>query len=82
MHQPLMLPLFMHPDPLLRATPTPHSPLQYVAAEFLPSLASSEDPDVRAVHMRIATYIRMKRFLQPPEGRAMPQFDASSIDRA
>lgn len=56
--------------------------LQYIDREFLPALGTSNDPDARAVYTRIQTFLRTSRFTQPPEGRDMPQFDASSYDRA
>ncbi|EFN53838.1 hypothetical protein CHLNCDRAFT_135914 [Chlorella variabilis] len=56
--------------------------LQYIDREFLPALGTSNDPDARAVHTRISTYLRTAQYSKPPEGRDMPQFDASSYDRA
>ncbi|KAL4440598.1 hypothetical protein ABPG75_003599 [Micractinium tetrahymenae] len=56
--------------------------LQYIDREFLPALGTSNDPDARAVYTRIQTFLRTSQFTKPPEGRDMPQFDASSYDRA
>lgn len=56
--------------------------LRYIDAYFLPALATSNDPDARAVFTRIQTFLKTGRFGQPPEGRNMPQTDASSYDRA
>lgn len=56
--------------------------LQYIDHDFLSALGTSNDPDARAVHTRIQTYLRTSQFAKPPEGRDMPQFDSSSYDRA
>ncbi|KAI7837388.1 hypothetical protein COHA_008755 [Chlorella ohadii] len=56
--------------------------LQYISDQFLPALATSNDPDARAVYTRIQTYLKTRQFSSPPEGRDMPQFDSSSYDRA
>jgi nucleoporin GLE1 len=52
--------------------------------DFLPELAAAaeQDPDARAVLARLQAYLRARRFEAPPEGREMPQYDASSYDRA
>ncbi|KAI3431256.1 hypothetical protein D9Q98_004319 [Chlorella vulgaris] len=56
--------------------------LQYIDQEFLPALGTSNDPDARAVYTRVQTFLRSAQYTQPPEGRDMPQYDASSHDRA
>lgn len=56
--------------------------MMYVDGIFLRDLKMQSDPDARAVATRLSTYLRMQRYLQPPEGRSMPQYDASSYDRA
>lgn len=56
--------------------------MQYIDSEFLADLSKQSDPDARAVYTRIQTYLKTGRFNQAPEGRDMPQSDASSYDRA
>ncbi|GAB4823632.1 hypothetical protein N2152v2_010678 [Parachlorella kessleri] len=56
--------------------------LRYIDSEFLGHLSKQNDPDARAVFTRIQTYLKTGRFMRPPEGRDMPQSDASSYDRA
>lgn len=67
-----------HPSTLTALLPL----LQYVDREFLADLSKQNDPDARAVFTRIQTYLKTARFARPPEGRDMPQTDASSYDRA
>lgn len=49
---------------------------------FLAELGQTNDPDARAVATRLQTYLNTQAFTKPPEGRTMPEFDASSYDRA
>lgn len=56
--------------------------LAAVERDFLGELGAAADPDVRAVATRLTTYLRTRGYATPPEGRTMPQYDASSYDRA
>ena len=56
--------------------------LHAVNGFFLAELAQTNDPDARAVATRLQLYLSTQAFAKPPEGRNMPQFDASSYDRA
>lgn len=44
----------------------------------LPLAPSAPHPAARSIQ----TYLQTRGYLRPPEGREMPQFDASSYDRA
>jgi nucleoporin GLE1 len=48
---------------------------------FLPELRRKDDPDVRPVVNRAATYLNERAFLKAPEGREMPVTDTSSTTR-
>lgn len=69
-------------SPRLNSNSKHLSVLQYVDSQFLGDLSKQNDPDARAVYTRIQTYLKTSRFSRPPEGRDMPQSDASSYDRA
>ena len=56
--------------------------LAVIEHDFLVKLAEAGDPDARAVGTRLQTFLRMRRYATPPEGRSMPQYDSSSYDRA
>ena len=55
--------------------------LDVIAGEFLPTLEAKDDADSRPVVSRMRTYLNERRFLKPPEGRAMPNTDTSSNTR-
>ncbi len=55
---------------------------QVLDGAFLPELSRQADPDARAVHSRLSTYLRARAWEQEPEGRALPRSDSSSYDRA
>lgn len=55
---------------------------QAALSQWLPQLAALGDPDTRADLTRIQAYFERNEWNQEPEGRALPQFDASSYDRA
>lgn len=55
---------------------------QVLDGAFLPELSRQADPDARAVHSRLGTYLRARAWEQEPEGRALPRSDSSSYDRA
>lgn len=55
---------------------------QVLGGAFLADLARQADPDAKAVHSRLCTYLRSGAWRQEPEGRALPQSDSSSYDRA
>lgn len=56
--------------------------LQAVDRDFLVGLRQTSEPDARAVATRLQLYLNTQQFSKPPEGRDMPQYDASSYDRA
>ncbi|KAL4527124.1 hypothetical protein Ndes2526B_g09162 [Nannochloris sp. 'desiccata'] len=56
--------------------------LQAVDRNFLEGLRQTNEPDARAVATRLQLYLNTRQFSKPPEGRDMPQYDASSYDRA
>lgn len=56
--------------------------LQVLDSSFLGELSGSGDADARAVYTRIQTYLKMSGWTKQPEGRQMPQRDASSYNRA
>jgi len=56
--------------------------LQVLDSSFLGELSNSGDADARAVYTRIQTYLKMSGWTKQPEGRQMPQRDASSYNRA
>jgi nucleoporin GLE1 len=56
--------------------------LQAVDRDFLAELRNTNEPDARAVATRLQLYLNTRQFSKPPEGRDMPQYDASSYDRA
>ncbi|KAK9822710.1 hypothetical protein WJX81_005965 [Elliptochloris bilobata] len=56
--------------------------LQVLDSAFMADLSRQADPDAKAVHSRLATYLRSAAWRQEPEGRALPQSDSSSYDRA
>lgn len=56
--------------------------LGVVERDFLSRLAEQGDPDARAVGTRLQTFLQLKRYLEPPEGRNMPRYDTSSYERA
>jgi nucleoporin GLE1 len=56
--------------------------LQAIDRDFLSELKQSNEPDARAVATRLHLYLSTRQFTKPPEGRDMPQYDASSYDRA
>ena len=55
--------------------------LDVIAGEFLPTLEAKDDADSRPVVSRMRTYLNERGFLNPPEGRAMPNTDTSSNTR-
>ena len=55
---------------------------QAALSQWLPQLAALGDPDTRAVLTRIQAYFERYEGYQEPEGRALPQFEASSYERA
>lgn len=55
---------------------------QVVNGSFMPDLSRQADPDAKAVHSRLSTYLHMRAWEQQPEGRALPRSDSSSYDRA
>jgi hypothetical protein len=55
---------------------------QVLDGAFLPELSRQADPDARAVHSRLGTYLRARVWEREPEGRALPRSDSSSYDRA
>lgn len=55
--------------------------LDVVNERFLPELRRKDDPDVRPVVNRAATYLNERAFLKAPEGREMPVTDTSSTTR-
>lgn len=58
--------------------------LEVVRASFLPELsaAGADDPDAKAVYTRIGTFLATRAYDRAPEGRDMPESDASSYERA
>jgi len=56
--------------------------LQAIDRDFLEDLRQTSEPDARAVATRLQLYLNTQQFLKPPDGRDMPQYDASSYDRA
>ncbi|RMZ54613.1 hypothetical protein APUTEX25_002199 [Auxenochlorella protothecoides] len=55
---------------------------EVVHRDYLARLNACEDPDARANFTRIKTFLEERAYLAEPEGRALPKFDTSSIDRA
>ena len=49
---------------------------------YLAELRECADPDAKAVYSRIQTYLKSNAWRSPPEGRDMPEHDASSYNRA
>jgi len=52
--------------------------LELIHREFLPKLDAKNDPDIRPVSSRIATYLQESLYTKSPEGRDMPNTDTSS----
>lgn len=71
-------PLFRADRRTLRPAPVP----QAIESHFLPQLAKTQDPDARASYTRIQTFLATRGYEKEPEGRALPQYDASSYERA
>lgn len=59
-----------------------HKLLAYIDTVFMPDLAKQGDPDARAVHSRLHTYMHDRLFLKEPEGRRMPFSDISTREHA
>lgn len=56
--------------------------LLFVNDEFLRRLEAAGDPDARAAHTRIRTYLQDREFQEEPEGRRMPVNGVSDDVRA
>ncbi len=56
--------------------------LALVEGAYLGDLERQGDPDARAVHSRLRTYIRLRQFATEPEGRRMPVSDISAREHA
>lgn len=54
-----------------------HKLLTYIGSAFLGDLEIGGDPDARAVHSRLSTYLQHRHFMREPEGRRMPFSDIS-----
>ncbi len=59
-----------------------HKLLTYIDSVFMPDLAKQGDPDARAVHSRLRSYMHDRQFLKEPEGRRMPVSDLSGREHA
>ncbi|BDA44382.1 Nucleoporin GLE1 [Coccomyxa sp. Obi] len=59
-----------------------HKLLAYIDSVFMPDLARQGDPDARAVHSRLRSYMHDRQFLKEPEGRRMPFSDISAREHA
>ena len=56
--------------------------LAYIDSAFLGDLEKQGDPDARAVHSRLRTYIGLQQYCSEPEGRRMPMSDLSAREHA
>ena len=59
-----------------------HKLLAYIDSVFMPDLARQGDPDARAVHSRLRSYMHDQQYLKEPEGRRMPFSDISAREHA
>ncbi len=56
--------------------------LRCIYDDFLPALASCQDPDVEGPATLLKLYCMKRRYMDEPEGWAMPRIDESSYTRA
>lgn len=59
-----------------------HKLLAYVDTVFMADLARQGDPDARAVHLRLRTYMHDRQFIKEPDGRRMPFSALSATEHA